>query len=734
MASKKQAPDALIGKRVQIRADLDDELAGGLHVWAGQTGVVTSRKESGIYQVRVHGAEREFTMTEFSVVAPDNSDVGVLPRVVEAYLLAPPGPATLVDALPALAVHSLTNPRRRKGLDIDSLNGLAASIKVHGLAQPILVRPLPAARVADTSGMEPRPVYEVIAGERRWRACQIAGLARMPMLVRDLPDDAVLEMQLVENIEREDLDPMEEAEGFELLRGKLGYTVEQIAERIGRGKGASYVYKTLKLCALTPESREAMYQGTLSRSTGLLVARYQSDKQAEVVKFIENRQDNDGEPMPFRTLQPLLARHFHLVLEEAPWSLDDAQLVATAGACSACPKRSGNQGDIFGDAAGGDDSCTDATCFDSKRQAHVEAVKAQAEKDGFKVLDEEETRRAKPYQGSYIMGYTAVDDVAYSQTGDDGTEREVTFADALRAMGKKAPKARILIDPHTSQPIMVITRELALELTPQDDAEQAATRRRNRVEEVDTRPPEEQAMDYHDVRRAVLLRMFDAVRSTPRTMAEMQAAALHLYLAAEDYTAELDVYLGWGTELDEVAYEGSQELIKAKIDAMVPEQLDQFIAMVTIVLGFEGYEVEDIDRVALASRYGIDVLAVRDKVADDLARREAASSTQATTDDAATEPEAAIGSRVRIKDGLKGPNGKARKICGRQGELGPHMNGVWMVKFEGKESARCKRDEFIVLAPATLTGEELEEAAARIDPVAAWPFPTKANPSKAVAA
>jgi ParB/RepB/Spo0J family partition protein len=533
-------------------------------------------------------------------------------------------PANLVEEPPALAVHSLTNPRRRKGLDIDSLNGLAASIKVHGLAQPILVRPLPAARVQDTSGMEPRPVYEVVAGERRWRACQIAGLARMPMLVRDLTDDAVLEMQLVENIEREALGLFHGAEGFELLRAKLGYTVEQIAERIGRGKGASYVYKTLKLCALTPDSREAMYDGTLGRSTGLLVSRYHPEQQAEVVKFIKGLARN-GEPLPFRDLQPQLARHFHLVLEEAPWSLDDAQLLPAAGACSSCPKRTHNQGDIFGDASEAD-SCTDADCFDSKRQAHVGKIRDQAAKDGFKVLDEEETRRAKPYAGiGYMVGYTNVDDTAYTQKGDDGTARQVTFADALRAMGKKAPKPRILIDPHTSQPIKVITRELADDLIPDDDDEDAPRPGRRPVEkEEDTRPPEEQAMDRNDVRRAVLLRMFDAVRSTPRSVAEMQAAALHLYMAAEDKACELDAYLGWDTELEDLDFNEVQSLVKAKVDAMVPEQLDQFIATVSIVLEFNDYDVADTARVALATRYGIDVLAVRDKVAEDLARREAA--------------------------------------------------------------------------------------------------------------
>jgi hypothetical protein len=551
----------------------------------------------------------------------------------------------------------------------------------------------------------------------------------MPMLVRELSDDAVLEMQLVENIEREDLDPMEEAEGFELLRGKLGYSVEQIAERIGRGKGASYVYKTLKLCALTPASREAMYDGTLGRSTGLLVARYQPEQQAEVVEFIKGLA-RGSEPAPFRDVQPQLARHFHLVLEDAPWDLNDGLLVAIAGACSACPKRSGNQGDIFGD-AGAADSCTDAICFDSKRLAHVEGVKAQAAKDGFKLLDDDECRRAKYYPGNYIIGYTDVDDTAYTEKGNDGTERVVTFADALRAMGKKAPKPRILIDPHTSQPIKVISNELALELRPKDeDDDQPATRRRGRAgdDEIDDRTPEEKALGQSDVRRAVLLRMFEAVRSTPRTMAEMQAVALHLYLSAfNDGLDQLDKYLGWETELIAAQDHEVPALVKAKIDAMVPEQLDQFIAMVTIEVDFAGYDAPgSAARVALATRYGIDVLAVRDKIADDVARREAGDS-QADP----IEPEAAIGSRVRIKEGIKGPNGHFRKICGREGVLGPHMGDTWTVKFEGKESARAKRDEFIVLPDAEIDPGLHDALKATIDPVAAWPFPIASSTAAA---
>ena len=167
-----------------------------------------------------------------------------------------------------------------------------------------LVRLLPASRLEETSGMDPRPAYEVIAGERRWRAAQLAELSTMPMVVRHMSDQAVLEMQLVENIEREDLDPMEEAEGFQLLREKLGYTVEQIADKMGKGRGPSYVRKRMKLLDLTPESREAMYDGTLQLSTGLLVARYPAEKQAAAIKHIAGMATRlpDGTlvPAPFR--------------------------------------------------------------------------------------------------------------------------------------------------------------------------------------------------------------------------------------------------------------------------------------------------------------------------------------------------------------------------------------------------------------------------------------------------
>jgi ParB/RepB/Spo0J family partition protein len=285
-------------------------------------------------------------------------------------------PSQFIEADPYLVAFSPTNPRKRRGLDIDSLNALASSIKAQGLVQPILVRTLPGHRTEETfrdrEDGRPLPTYELVCGERRTRAARLAGLDAIPMIVRDLDDDAALELQLVENIEREDLDPIEEAEGFELLRTKLGYSVEQIAERIAKGKGASYVRKTMKLLALTAESRDAMSDGHLGRSTALLVAGYPAAQQAEVVEYIKAQAAN-GEPAPYRTVAPRVFTRFNLDLEKAVWKLDDADLVPAAGACSTCPKRVGANADLFAEHGDLADSCQDAACFEGKRLAHIES-------------------------------------------------------------------------------------------------------------------------------------------------------------------------------------------------------------------------------------------------------------------------------------------------------------------------------------------------------------------------
>ncbi|HQW20039.1 MAG TPA: ParB/RepB/Spo0J family partition protein [Rhodocyclaceae bacterium] len=138
-------------------------------------------------------------------------------------------------------------PRTR--MDQDSLNELAASIKAQGIMQPVLVRPLAEGK------------YEIIAGERRWRAAQLAGLNEVPALVRDIPDEAALAMSLIENIQRENLNPLEEAAGIQRLIDEFNMTHQQAADAVGRSRPAAS--NLLRLLHLAKPVQECLFSGEL---------------------------------------------------------------------------------------------------------------------------------------------------------------------------------------------------------------------------------------------------------------------------------------------------------------------------------------------------------------------------------------------------------------------------------------------------------------------------------------
>ena len=155
------------------------------------------------------------------------------------------------DAMATLPVGSIRpgkyQPRTR--MDQQALAELAASIRAQGLMQPLLVRPL--------GGNQ----YELIAGERRWRAAQLAGLAEVPVLVRDVPDSAALAMALIENIQREDLNPIEEATGVQRLIEEFRMSHEQAADAVGRSRSATT--NLLRLLKLAKPVQAMLMQGAL---------------------------------------------------------------------------------------------------------------------------------------------------------------------------------------------------------------------------------------------------------------------------------------------------------------------------------------------------------------------------------------------------------------------------------------------------------------------------------------
>lgn len=142
------------------------------------------------------------------------------------------------------------NPRRTFGES--ELADLAQSLREHGLVQPVVVRPAPV-----QAGR-----YEIIAGERRWRAAQLAGLAEIPIILRDVDDRVALEIAIVENVQRSDLNPIEEAMGYQRLIDDHGYTQADLGQVIGKSR--SHVANTLRLLKLPSDIREMLVDGALS--------------------------------------------------------------------------------------------------------------------------------------------------------------------------------------------------------------------------------------------------------------------------------------------------------------------------------------------------------------------------------------------------------------------------------------------------------------------------------------
>jgi len=175
--------------------------------------------------------------------------------------------------LPISQVESCS-AQPRKQFDPDALADLADSIRQHGIIQPLTVRKL-------QSGY-----YQIIAGERRWRAARMAGLDQVPAIVIDADDRKAMELAMIENLQREDLNPMEEAEGYHTLVSRYGLTQEQAAQQVGKSRSA--VANALRLLNLTPAVRAMVEDGKLSgghaRALLTLAPDLQESTAATVVK------------------------------------------------------------------------------------------------------------------------------------------------------------------------------------------------------------------------------------------------------------------------------------------------------------------------------------------------------------------------------------------------------------------------------------------------------------------
>src|SRR3954469_15267673 len=201
-----------------------------------------------------------------------------LGRGLDALLVGADEPGPSGEALRMIAIDRVQpgkyQPRTR--MDETSLRKLADSIREQGVMQPILVRPVDGAR------------FEIIAGERRWRAAGQAGLAEIPALVRTVPDNAALALALIENIQREDLNPLEEAQGLSRLIDEFGLTHEAAAKAVGRSRSA--VTNLLRLMALPQSVQQYLLSGQLEMGHARALLALPAAQQASAATRVADQQ------------------------------------------------------------------------------------------------------------------------------------------------------------------------------------------------------------------------------------------------------------------------------------------------------------------------------------------------------------------------------------------------------------------------------------------------------------
>lgn len=313
----------------------------------------------------------------------------------------------------ALIAPSLTNPR--KNFNPAKLSELAESIKASGVHQPVLVRKLPGARVPDT---DRKVQFELVCGERRLRASQQAGVDTIPALIRELTDDQVLEIQIIENLQRDDLTELEEAEGYEALMAHSNLNADQVAEKIGKSR--SYVYQRRKLLNLCQEARASLRDRTIDASRALLVARIPDEKlQIKAMKEIVNGTYYTGnEPMNARQAAEYVQKNYMLKLIDASFKITCVDLVPAAGSCKTCTKRTGHDPDLFSDVKSAD-VCTDPPCFHKKEEAHAALQVKEAKDKGQTVIAGKEAQELalSNYSSIKFKGYKRLDSVEDSPTG-----------------------------------------------------------------------------------------------------------------------------------------------------------------------------------------------------------------------------------------------------------------------------------------------------------------------------
>ncbi|MFA6310631.1 MAG: ParB/RepB/Spo0J family partition protein [Sterolibacterium sp.] len=597
---------------------------------------------------------------------------------------------------------SLTNRKHRT----EHINNLAVSIKNHEVIQPITARPWPVSR--------PQPdgiLYEIVVGEGRWLGSIEAGKEDIPFFWRDLSDKEAVELQLIENLQRDDISPLEEAQGYRRLIDDHGHTADTIAAEVGKSRSA--IYNSLKLLDLCPAALKIARDHNLDASLMMLAARIPDEKlQIAAVKDMAPHYAGD-EAMSYRRARDLMQRQYMLKLAEAPFSRADAELLPAAGSCQACPKRTGNSADLFADVTS-TDMCTDPGCFDAKKTAHVAKQRALAKANNIKIIDGAEAKKIKPnsYNDDLAGGYIDLDKKMYSDS-KNRTVRQI--------LGKDAPAAEaLLIDPHTKGKVIevVSTATIKEKLAAKGAAVPTEVTRRGKSDaEKEAERKRKQEGIYRqrlfDSTRGAIAVSFDTrEEDSVLDLREFRQVTDLLYhgLQFEDQKRLARLWIGPTEKTDD--HELVRQL-KKHIEAMERKDCARLMLEATlvgeIVPGYGSHTPENL--LATAEALEIDAGAIKKGVISEM-REKAKAKTKPATKAKATpkvQPETAlpadeplkIGDRVRVNDSVKAPLGSAN--IGKEGKVTSLIGKAFMVTFPNKGMStsydRSELDKLLTASP-----------------------------------
>ena len=285
-----------------------------------------------------------------------------------------------------------------------SMRELRDSIIENGLQQPIVVRKMQKLPDSNLDDM-----YEIVCGERRFRAVkEIPGADSISAFIRELGDAEVIAIQLIENLQREGLSPIEEAEGYAQAIRKCGYSAEQLAAKIGKSR--TYVYNRLKLLDLCDQGRELLQNGTLQPTVAMAIARIPGKALQE--RALEQCKEDIEDGAPVRETKEWLDRNFTCDLKEAAWPMDwDAAIKTpecTLPLCTVCTHRSGNAREVFPDIED-DNICTNLDCYNLKKGLCLDEMIQMELAADHTVITGEKAEKLCPYADSnYMIGHVKV--------------------------------------------------------------------------------------------------------------------------------------------------------------------------------------------------------------------------------------------------------------------------------------------------------------------------------------